>query len=287
MKYISFFSLILLLLSACVPEPITIVLPEEPKRIIVSSQVLPDRGLVVLLTNSVSSLNDISTTDSTGQSISALLLDKAYVTLSFDGKTEKLVRLLPGIYGTLNLSLETNKNYTLYVKDSLTGREVTATTTFTPPISLDSAFAKLEFDEDLFGGKDTISTLNLVLTDSPGQKNYYMLDYVKPNNLKTLDLKSFGAGRKGAAHLFTSDNADANHKIRIKETFFLNPTDTLIVALFKITKEYYEFQNGFKKNGGIIGEFLGEPVTIPTNVKNGHGFFNLAYPSLKLVLPKW
>jgi hypothetical protein len=153
---------------------------------------------------------------------------------------------------------------------------------------LDSASAKLELVNGLFGEKDTIATLNMVLTDNPTQKNYYMLDYVNPNSLKKIDFKSFGAnGSKKTAHLFTSDNADANHKIRISETFLDDPTSTVTVALFKISKEYYEFQYGYKKSGGVIGEFLGEPVTIPTNVKNGHGFFNMAYPSLKLVTPKW
>lgn len=288
MKYISFFALAILLLSACSPEPIKVDIPEEPKRIIVASQVLPDRALVVFLTNSISSLEDFKQ-DSTTNNLSALLLEKAYVTLNFDGKTEKLVKLLPGVYGTLNLALETNKNYTLYVKDSLTGREVTATTTFTPPISLDSASAKLELI-DFLGDKDTVTVLDLVLTDNPAQKNYYMIDYVNPNDLKNLGANAFEIGgrtSKGAAHLFTSDNADINHKIRINKTFTEDATNIINVAVYKISKEYYEFQSGYKKSGGALADFIGEPVTIPTNVKNGHGFFNLAYPSIKMVTPKW
>ncbi len=287
MKYISFFALIVLFFTACIPEPLKVDLPEEKPLIVVSSQILPNRTLVVFLTNSFSSLQ--SGTD-TSQNIKTnlletLLIDKALVTLTYNGKTEKLYRIEKGIYGTFDAVQIENQSYTLFVKGSLTGREATATTTFIMPAQIDSATAKIEID-DAFGAKDTVLKTKIQISDDPKQKNYYMVNYISLAGSKGLDFTKLLFGNSNKADLFTDDVADTNHKIVRKNNFSLNPKDTLVATVFSVTKEYYEYQNSYQKNGGFFSQLIGEPITIPTNVKNGQGFFNMALPSIRLLYGK-
>jgi hypothetical protein len=293
MKYLSIISLVILLFTACIPQPILVDAPEEPQRIIVSSQVLPDFGLVVVLSNSITSLRSVYT-GGTGDGIvdsnvlKKLLIDNASVTLSFDGKTEKLKRIGLGLYGTVNLKLVENKNYTLNVKDSLTGREVSATTAFAPPTDFDSLSAKIEISSNGLT-KDTLLMISTQLTDNPAQKNYYLIDYInkKYKNPFGAVLSTLGIdAKKSSVDLFTSDIADAKHKIKINKTFIQNTRDTFTVTLFKVTKEYYEYQNSIKKSDGLFSQLASEPISLPTNVKNGQGFFNMAYPNIRTVYAK-
>ncbi|MEY4906087.1 MAG: hypothetical protein RLZZ292_3902 [Bacteroidota bacterium] len=209
-----------------------------------------------------------------------MLINHALVTLTVDGKTEALTQFTKGVYGTLNLKLVDNQIYTLYVKDSITGREATATTQFIAPIKLDTAIAKLEVDKAL---NDTVLTINLEFTDNPSQKNYYLVDYIPSKKKK--EFSFFGLTfSNSTSTLFTDDAADANHKIKINKSLLINPTDTFTVTLFNITKEYYDYQNAYKRREGFIAQLTAEPISLPTNVKNGQGFFNMSYPSLRQVV---
>jgi hypothetical protein len=291
MKYIVLIFSVLYLLSACIPTPLDINIPEVPREITVASQILPNRILVVFLTNSFSSLSsgkDSSKNSADPQLLLSLLIDKALVTVTYAGKTEKLTRLTSGVYATINAVQINNERYTLFVRDSATGREVTATTTFLPNVSFDTISAK-KVERDIFGRKDTVSELSYQLTDLPNASNYYMVDYLSTNQLANLGSSFASTGGLGGingsdADLFTDLNLGTDRKIKF--TKILNNTDTLVATLFHITKEYYEFQSSYKRSGNVLAQILGEPVNLQTNVKNGQGFFNMAYPTIRVVVPK-
>jgi Domain of unknown function (DUF4249) len=291
MKYIVLIISVLYLLTACIPTPLSIDVPEVPREITVASQILPNRILVVFLTNSFSSLTSGEDTSQGGvdqQLFLSLLIDKALVTVTYGGKTEKLTRLANGVYATINAVQINNERYTLFVRDSATGREVTATTTFLPNVSFDTISAK-KVARDIFGRKDTVSELSYQLTDLPAANNYYMVDYLSTNQLANLGNNfatsgGFGLSNGNNADLFTDLNLGTDRKIKFTKT--LINTDTLVATLFHITKEYYEFQSSAKRSGNFFAQVLGEPVNLQTNVKNGQGFFNMAYPTIRIVAPK-
>ncbi len=291
MKYILFIFSVLFFLSACIPQPLDIDVPEVPKQITIASQILPNRILVVFLTNSFSALT--SGTDTSKQNIDtqlaqSLLIDKAFVTVSYGGKIEKLTRLAAGVYATINAVQINNERYTLFVRDSATGREVTATTTYLPTVSFDSISAKF-VTQTIFGQKDTSTEVSYQLTDLPNATNYYMVDYISVSQLGNLS-NFVGAGGLGVANnnnnadLFTDLNLGTDGKIKFKK--MLPNKDTLVATLFHITKEYYEFQSSYKRSGNFLAQVLGEPVNLPSNVKNGQGFFNMAYPTVRVIAPK-
>ena len=127
MKYIIIIVNILCLFSACIPQPLDIDVPEVPKQITIASQILPNRILIVFLTNSFSALTsgtDTSKSTIDTQLAQSLLIDRAFVTVTYAGKTEKLTRLAAGVYATINAVQINNERYTLFAKDSATGREV-------------------------------------------------------------------------------------------------------------------------------------------------------------------
>jgi hypothetical protein len=53
--------------------------------------------------------------------------------------------------------------------------------------------------------------------------------------------------------------------------------------LANISKGYYEFLSAYRKSNQLIYQLLGEPVTLPTNVIIGYGYFSTYNPSLRIV----
>ena len=117
---------LLLLFSSCVPEPIDIqITPPEPE-IVVASQILPDRVMLVALTRSFSALEIDAEYDTVSDDfLNDLLVDSAEVMVSFAGRTERLFNLGNGIYGSLNTLQFPNETYTLSVFDSATSKRAT------------------------------------------------------------------------------------------------------------------------------------------------------------------
>jgi Domain of unknown function (DUF4249) len=288
MKYLSINLVLILLIScfgACIPEPLDVEIPEEKPKIVISSQVLPDRALVVFLTKSFSSLQETSkNTNLDASLLQKLLIDKAYVTLSYKDKVVKLTRLASGIYATINAVQLDNETYTLYVKDSLTGNEATATTKVLPTIGFDSARVKHSYSNNF---RDTTLEANLLIADDPNTTNYYMVTFIPKSELNlssVLNPISFTSNTNTI--LLNDQNVGKDKKIRLITTIDAPSKDTIVATLFNVTKDYYEYQNSYKRSKGLFTQIIGEPITLPTNVKNGYGYFNMAFPAFEILYVK-
>jgi hypothetical protein len=86
--------------------------------------------------------------------------------------------------------------------------------------------------------------------------------------------------------LLNDQNVGKDKKIRLITTIDAPSKDTIVATLFNVTKDYYEYQNSYKRSKGLFTQIIGEPITLPTNVKNGYGYFNMAFPAFEILYVK-
>ncbi len=108
-----------LLLLSCEPPPIPLELDPPPTKLVVSSHLIPDGNLVVVLTRTFGTLEGMSQRDSvTGAFLKKIIVEDALVTVFYSGKVDTLSMVQPGVYLT-NSALPYQKgNYTFLLRIS-------------------------------------------------------------------------------------------------------------------------------------------------------------------------
>ena len=56
---------------------------------------------------------------------------------------------------------------------------------------------------------------------------------------------------------------------------------TLVVSISNISKGYYDFLDVQKKAGKLFNQLIKEPLSYPSNVQNGYGYFNAYLPDYR------
>jgi hypothetical protein len=269
--------LVLLLVASCLPDPLEVKgVPTIKPKIVVSTQYIPNEGLVVLLTKSFGALE--ADDDSDPQALLAqIAVADARVVLSNNTQTDTLVNLLNGFYGDVDLSWQPGDVITLNIESPSMGN-VTAQTEVQKFIDFDALEAKLAFN----GFDDTLVQVTYSAIDPPGQ-DHYVLTVQRIRQAQLLD-----------------DLLDSNAFIKLKddldfdgqefgETFRAfprnyQPGDTVAITLSRISASYYQYLQVRQDNRFRWTQFLGEPVNYPTNVQGGLGYFNLNQPAVRLVV---
>jgi hypothetical protein len=265
---------LLLVLSSCLPEPLEVTgIPVVKPQIVVSTQIIPNQSLVVLLTKTFGALD--ANGDSDPQALlDQIAVDDATVTIVGPQGSYDLEPLDNGAYGGLFIPFEIGEEYELKVTSESLG-EVSAKTTVKPLVTFDEIKAELYYT----GFDDTLAQITYRLID-PSEKNWYMLNVqqVERNEIQD-DLLNPGS--------FTRllDDAEFGTEIH-QETFRVFPRDfipgdTIAVSLSNISKEYYDFVNLRVENRFSFIEYLSEPINYPSNVEGGKGFFNLYVPDVR------
>lgn len=264
-----------LTLFSCLPDPLEVKgIPVLKPQIVVSSQILGDQSLVVMLTRSFGAL-DASDDSDPEVLLNQIGISDALVTLTGPEGTDTLTLIETGIYGGFTGALIENESYALHVKSPSMG-EVTATAVVKPRIVFDEVSASLYYN----GFDDTLAQVNYVITDPPG-KNYYMLNvqrYRQENATERL------LNPRAFTKLVTDEPFDGQsyaEQFRVFPTDF-SEGDTVLVLLSNISKEYHDFIKLRIDNRFSFVEFLGEPVNYPSNVQGGKGFFNLYLPDVRV-----
>jgi len=264
-----------MIVSSCLPEPLDVKgVPVVRPQIVVSTQIIPDQSVIVLLTKTFGAL-DASDDSDPEELLKQIAIDDAVVTIAGPGGTYELEPLENGLYGGLIIPFEVGEVYELKVNSESLG-EVSAVTTVKPLVSFDDIKAELVFN----GFDDTLAQITYQLSD-PVEQNWYMLNVQQIERNEILeDLLNPRA--------FTRLMDDQNFNGRVhKETFRVFPRDfipgdTIAVLISNISKDYYDFIDLRLDNRFSFVEYLGEPVNYPSNVKGGKGFFNLYIPDVKL-----
>jgi Domain of unknown function (DUF4249) len=266
-----------IVVSACLPEPLDVKgIPVVKPEIVVSTQIISDRSVVVLLTKSFGALEASDDSDAE-ELLQQIAIDDATVTISGHQETYQLERLENGLYGGIIIPFEVDQEYELKVNSESLG-EVSAVTTVKALVSFDDIKAELIFN----GFDDTLAQITYRLPD-PVEQNWYMLNVQQIERDEILDdLLNPRA--------FTRVMDDLNFNGRIhQETFRVFPRDfipgdTIAVSLSNISKDYYDFIDLRLDNRFSFVEYLSEPVNYPSNVKGGRGFFNLYIPDVKIFI---
>jgi len=274
---IGFFCLALfsLLLSSCLPDPLEVEgVPKIKPEIVVSSQILTDQSLVVLLTKSFGAL-DASDDSDPEELLNQIAINDALVTITGPEGIDTLSFIESGVYGGLTNPLEAGQRYFLKVTSPTMG-EVSATTIVKPQTQFDEIDATLFFN----GFDDTLAQVTYGFQDLPG-KNFYM---VNVQRLRQENIEERLLNPRAFIRLITDEAFDGEP---YSESFRVFPTDfsegdTVAVYLSNISEEYYRFIKLRVDNRFSFIEFLGEPINYPSNVEGGKGFFNLYLPDIRV-----
>jgi hypothetical protein len=260
--------------ASCIPDPLTVDgIPVVKPQIVVSTQIIPDQSLVVLLTKSFSALDADSDTDPEVL-LNLIAVTDATVTLTGPDGTYDLLPVTLGFYGGIIIPFEAGESYTLHVSSPTLG-EVHATTTVKPQISFESINATLYYN----GATDTLAQITHRFED-PAGKNWYMLNV---QEVEREDIVQNVVNPNAFTRLLDDVDFEAT---TYEETFRVfpreyDPGDTIAVSLSNISEEYYRFMELRQDNRFSLVEYLGEPVNYPTNVIGGKGFFNLYIPDIR------
>lgn len=269
------------ILAACSTKPLEVTIPQQESKTVVFSQVVPNRVMIIALTKSFGALDFQEEEDSlTENFLNNFLEDSATVTVSYNGNTDTLFRVEKGLYASINTIQYTNSLYELRIINSR-GETVTSASNMLPQINFDS------IRPIVYRGADTSTSIHFSFTDDPLAENFYMINYYKKNLVSGgLDINSIF--NNGENNLIRTDIVS---DIEFGEVFTdsvrfgsesLLANDTIAVSLSNISKEYYQFLDQRARSENIFTEITREPITYPTNVVNGYGFFNTHFPDVSI-----
>jgi Domain of unknown function (DUF4249) len=276
-------TLLLLLLSAtligCLPEPLEVKgIPELKQKIVVSTQMVPNGSLVVLITKTFGALDGNQNTDP------QVLLDQVMVTdatvlLKGANTLDTLENLDNGFYGGLNFSFKEGDEYELQVESKKLGK-VKARSKVQRQVDFEEVAAALAFN----GFDDTLVSVTYKAIDPPGKNNYMINVHRIRSNEILFDLLN----PRSFLKLESDEKFEGQpfgDSFRAWPRNF-QPGDTVAVSLSNISEDYYRFLKLRQDNRYGFVEFLGEPINYPSNVEGGLGYFNLFVPSVRVFVLK-
>jgi hypothetical protein len=279
MKRIKIYSALsmLLLMAACIPEPLPVDgIPQLKSKIVVATQIVPDQTVAIFLTKSVGALD--ADRDSDLEELLALVaINDALVIIYNDTFRDTLDFLQLGLYTSTSIPLTPGIEYSLLVTSPTMG-EVTATTKVLSQ-ALFSTVAASIYDT----GFDTLATVNYSFQDEPGP-NWYMFNVqriteeIEPDDLLNPSIFTHLETDK----TFENQLRENELKVFLRRDFMVG--DTLALFLSNISEEYYSFNQVRLDSRFNFADFLGEPANYPTNINGGLGFFNLHIPDVRILV---
>lgn len=264
--------------TACTPKPLDINVTQAPPKMVIANTVMDNNTLLLMATYSINSLNNLNDTSggASPSGIGGMLIKNAMVVLRSDTRSDTLQKQTDGIYSSDHLGLIPYANYTLWVKDLDNGREIVASSAYSPAPEI------MEIKPVITRtAEDTIVKIHIVMDNSPAYTGFFVMTYgtLNPKSASTLPGNAkFPVASVDAIktlELFTGSDA-INGTISID--FILNDIasdDTLFVQIGQIEKRYYEYLSAYKRTGSLFNQLTGEPITLPTNVLPGLGYFSL------------
>lgn len=271
-KYLTL--LVSLFICGCLPDPLDVTgIPTVKPQIVVSTQIIPNQSLIVLLTKTFGAL-DASDDSDVRALLDQIAVNDAEVTITGPEGTVELIPLDNGVYGGLIIPFRAGQEYTLHVVSESLG-EVSATTTVKPLVTFDDIKAELVFN----GFDDTLAQITYRLSD-PVEKNWYMLNV---QEIEREDVVENLLNPRAFTRLLTDEefNGETHQEtFRVFPRDFI-PGDTIAVSLSNISNAYYDFVDLRLDNRFSFVEYISEPVNYPSNVVGGKGFFNLYVPDVK------
>lgn len=260
---------------ACTPDPLPIEIEQAEPQLVVASQVVPNQLMLVMLSKSFGAL-EFSESDSTAAEdlLDQLAVDSAIVTIEHQGNTDTLFELTSGVYLSFGLNQTVGGTFRLEVQDTTTGLTAFAETTMMEQARIDTVILR----------KDSIADFPFVevethFTDLPGD-NFYVLNYYD-NIVVEGDTLPFALDSNiHAESRLVRDIEFQDNQIIFTHQLFDWPSDTVIVSLSNVEEGYFDYLTARERGGSGFAGALGEPITYPSNVSSGYGYFTSHYPHL-------
>ncbi len=255
-KYSIYILLITASIMACnLERQIDLEIPEAPRELVIECYLEPGQPMYALVLESQGFFDTLGATNNP-------IVQGATVIISHNGQSDTLN---PGIftdgqkiynYGNNNaiVPADFTSEFSLEVTDA-TGRRATATTRIMPQVPLDSI--TYEFLSD---STAVVLTYN---QDDPNVPNFYRrlthrTEYI-PDSLQ-LDF-------------FIDDNITSDGQTIVGGPPIFEVNDTLIITLFHITEEFYDYINTRQISVESNGNPFATPGVIVDNVEGGIGIF--------------
>lgn len=267
-------AVLILPVYSCLPEPLELDnVPELKPQIVVASQIVPEEGLVVLLTRTFGAL-DASENSDPEMLFNQIAINDALVILTGPGGMDTLQLIENGFYGGVPIALIEGARYDLFVRSVSLG-EVTASTEVQSRVRFENVEAELYYNEF----DDTLAHITYSLND-PKENNWYMV------NVQSVERESYLENLiNPREHTYLFYDSIFNGENYVDQFLVFRrdyqPGDTIAVSLSNIGKAYYDFMKLRMDNRYNFIEFISEPVDYPTNVVGGKGFFNLYVPDIR------
>jgi hypothetical protein len=274
--FLALAAFITLLAASCLPPSIDIDVTPAPPKLCIASLVLGNNGVVIGLTRSYSPLEKNPDADSlSDELIEQILVSGATVTISYGAQTDTLYELAPGVYSNLFTTITEGETYTLRAFDPQMNLTCMAVTTMRISVALDTVYPYI-----VRNPSDTLIYVHYELQDNQATENYYVVNFIKKvQGDSSFDINNiFAAGSNEVLTEFEllDDQAFTDGLLKKDVTIFsAGQTDTIAVTVSEISKGYYEFLTAMKRSSSIFNQLTGEPITYPSNVEGGHGYFTM------------
>ena len=279
-KYIGLLFVTTLFVVGCKrPEPLQIDIGQHEPKLVLSSQVIPGQIMIVNVSKSFGALEysegneDDSLTD---QLLDQLLVDTALVTISYNNNIDTLFGLGNGFYISISTPQYTGTSYTLHVKDQETGMEASATSEMLPFVGFDSVSVAKKTSNNT----DFIEVYYKI--NDPVGDNWYMINFYSTDTTNNSNQNIFNSEAVESQTLPISDQEYAEGNLEGIYKLYDWEDDTIFVSVSHIDKGYHEYLLARERSVNSFGGFLSEPVSFPSNVEGGYGYFTTHYPDVRL-----
>jgi Domain of unknown function (DUF4249) len=265
------------------PKPIDVEIEAPEPELVVSSYAIEPGLIGIALTKTFAGVlveEDVLNPEL----LNLFFVDSAEATISYAGQTKQLIQISPTVLGALDLDFIPNEKYVLRAKDLRTGKTISAETVYLENVPLELAEPLVDIRPT-----DTLASFKYAFTDVPGVENYYLATYNKigsggssPFDSLPGDIFKF----QGSYFTLISDINEGDGKFVDIEPIIPNIVygDTIAISLSNIPKSYYEYLAAYKRSGNLFSSLLAEPITLPSNVQGGYGYFALLNPSRRVII---
>jgi hypothetical protein len=258
---ISLFTLcafILFLTSCDLEKVVEIDLPEYTPQLSIEWYIEAGKPFKMALTESVSYFD----------SARLPIINNALVVVSYNGISDTLrngflqdSNRLFNYFSNKIAPKQVGTVFNMYIKEKDgKGREARATTTLLPVAPIDSLRL-------LWNQSDTLASVLTTIKDDPNQTNYYRRFLHKGDTRKEPESRAW----------FT-DRAAVNGRLTVGSRFGYKRGDTVIVTVYHINKDYYDFIQSADNAEDANGSPFDQPSAIFSNIKGGIGIFTTIVP---------
>lgn len=266
--------LVAIAFGSCRPKPIDINVDSAPPKLVVFSHAIPGNIMILGLTKSFSVLDGLS-----DQDYSTLLVSGATVTVESNGQTYGFYEIQPGFYASFNALQQTGDVLNL---TAIHGSDtITSTTTVLPQVNFTNILPNVDKQPT-----DTTVYIQMDFADQTNMDNWYMINVYKKNDSNNSEFDGVNFFQNGSNLLeetiLLSDNEFNVNYSENRKFDGLYHEDSVVVTLSNISEDYYNYLLLRSQGGGnIFNQVNLEPLTYPTNIENGYGFFNAHFPDIE------